>query len=198
MGSVDIATAHMEYYKHVFEPSGELPDNWTNHEFEQCLLRKLDLSRATLAKSNFIGCSFEECNLTNVSLREAKLYDVNFIACTLTHVDFGHCNPFGFHTNFRDCQLDYTVFINRRLKKARFVNCSLKEAYFLKCELNGSVFDTCDLELTRFESNDLSQVDFSSSFNLKLDPDLNKVKKAKFSLYNLPGLLSKYELVIKG
>jgi uncharacterized protein YjbI with pentapeptide repeats len=187
----------MEYYDQVFSSSTELPANWINQEFEQCSFQKLDLSQAALTKSSFINCTFDDCTLTKVILKETKLYDVSFSGCKLLHVDFGQCNPFGFHVSFKDCQLDYTVFIDRKLRKAHFADCSLREAHFFKCDLVGTSFKNCNLELARFENNDLSQVDFSTSYNLKLDPEQNKIKKAKFSLYNLPGLLEKYELVIK-
>ncbi|GAB3697960.1 pentapeptide repeat-containing protein [Spirosoma flavus] len=186
----------MEYFDQVFERPDELPDKWTNHEFEQCRFKKLDLSRTSFASSNFINCRFEDCSLVNATLKNTKLYDVTFVNCKLAHVDFGLCNAFGFHADFQTCQLDYTVFLNRKLKKAQFIDCSLKEAYFVKCELTGSTFANCDLELAKFEENDLTQVDFSSSYNIELDPENNKVKKARFSLNNLPGLLTKYGLVI--
>jgi len=73
----------------------------------------------------------------------------------------------------------------------------MKEAHFLKCDLTGAVFKSCNLELAKFGENTLNQVDFSTSYNLRIDPDTNKLKKARFSLYNLPGLLTKYDLIIK-
>ncbi|MFD2933254.1 pentapeptide repeat-containing protein [Spirosoma flavum] len=182
----------MEYYNQVFDQL----DKAANQEFELCTFKKLDLSRIAITDSNFINCRFEDCNLTRAELRNTKLYDVSFVNCRLAHVDFGSCNAFGFHVNFQECQLDYTVFLNRKLKKAHFTDCSLKEAHFLKCDLTGTVFDQCNLELARFEGNNLTQVDFSSSYNLEINPDDNKVKKARFSLQNLPGLLVKYDLVI--
>jgi uncharacterized protein YjbI with pentapeptide repeats len=186
----------MEFYDQVFDQITNVIDQWADQSFEQCIFRKLDLTRTEFIGTNFINCRFESCNLTSVILKNTKLYDVSFVNCQLPHVDFSVCNPFGFHVNFQECGLDYTVFLNRKLKKARFTDCSLKEAHFLKCELTGTVFKQCNLELARFEDNDLTGADFSSSYNLELDPDLNKLKKARFSLHNLPGLLAKYNLVI--
>ena len=186
----------MDYYNQVFDQPDSLPDQWINQAFEQCVFRKLDVARMIFAGASFVNCRFEDCILTRVDLKNTKLYDVNFLTCQLAHVDFGLCNAFGFHVNFQTCQLDYTVFLNRKLKKANFTDCSIKEAHFLNCDLSGSVFKGCNLELTRFEANNLTQVDFSSSYNVVLDPDDNKVKKARFSIHELPGLLTKYDLVI--
>ncbi|WP_020600827.1 pentapeptide repeat-containing protein [Spirosoma panaciterrae] len=186
----------MEYYDQIFEPLTSDIAKWAGQEFEQCTFRKLDLTQAVLNSASFVDCRFEACNLTRAQLKNTKLYDVRFTNCQLTHIDFGQCNPFGFHVDFQTCQLDYTVFLNRKLKKASFIDCSIREAFFLNCELVGTLFTNCNLELTKFEGNDLSQVDFSSSYNLIISPEDNKLKKARFSLHNLPGLLTKYDLVI--
>lgn len=186
----------MEQYDQVFDQLNQFVGPWTNQAFEQCVFRNLDLSRIAFTGSSFVNCQFEDCNLGRTEPKDTKLYDVHFLRCTLNHVDFGLCNPFGFHVDFEHCQLDYTVFLNRKLKKARFVDCSMKEAHFLKCDLTGSLFKQCNLELARFDDNNLTQADFSSSYNVEIDPEANKLKKARFSLHNLPGLLTKYDLVI--
>ena len=186
----------MDYFDQVFDPSAEPFITWTDQTFEQCTFKKLDLAGTLFTNANFINCRFEGCDLTKVQVKNTKLYDVSFVHSKLSYVDFGSCNAFSFHVDFQSCQLDNTVFLNRKLKKAQFIDCSLKEAHFLRCDLTGTQFKECNLELARFEDNTLTQVDFSSSYNLELDPDINRIKKAKFSLHNLPGLLTKYDLVI--
>lgn len=186
----------MDYYDQVFDQLNVV-DRWIGQTFEQCQFKKLDLYRVALTDASFINCRFEDCNLTRAELKNTKLYDVHFLRSKLAHVDFGGCNAFGFHVGFRECLLDYAIFLNRKLKKAQFTECSMKEVHFVKCELAGTVFDQCNLELARFEANDLTQVDFASPYNLQLNPEDNKMKKARLSLHNLPGLLTKYDLVIK-
>ncbi len=186
----------MEFYNQTFDHTTELLDEWSGHEFEKCTFRKLDLSGTSFAKSNFINCQFEECNLSKVNVGYTKFDEVAFVKCRLAHVGFGHCNAFGFSVSFQASNLDFTVFLNRNLKKTRFDTCSMKEAHFLKCDMTGAVFIECDLELAKFGENNLSQADFTSSYNLRLNPEDNKLKKAKFSLSHLPGLLSKYDLII--
>lgn len=187
----------MEFHKQTFDQTTEPPDEWSLHEFEKCTFRKIDLSGASFVKSNFINCHFDECNLSKVNVGFTKFDEVAFVKCRLAHVDFGHCNAFGFSVSFQACNLDFTVFLNRNLKKIRFDTCSMKEAHFLRCDMTGAVFVECDLELAKFGENNLSQADFTSSYNIRLNPDDNKLKKAKFSLRHLPGLLSKYDLDIR-
>ncbi|GAB3314021.1 pentapeptide repeat-containing protein [Larkinella ripae] len=186
----------MDYYNQLFDASETPLNAWVGHTFEQCTFRKLSLPEAVFSGANLINCRFENCDLTRIELKNTQLQDVLFVHCKLAYVDFGPCNAFSFHADFQKCQLDHAVFLNRKLKKAQFIDCSLKETHFLKCDLPGAKFKECNLELARFEDNNLVQADFSTSYNLELNPDTNKIKKAKFSLHNLPGLLTKHDLVI--
>ena len=112
-------------------------------------------------------------------LAGTKLTDVHFLKCNLVNVDFEHCNPFGFFISFQECQLDQAYFFGRNLKKTHFLDCSLKEARFIDCDLTGAVFKHTNLELAVFINNTLNQADFSTAYNITLDPEQNKLKKAK-------------------
>ena len=186
----------MEFYDQLFDQRSEHPAHWVQHDFEQCLFQNLNLSAVTFAKSNFVNCRFENCNLMRDTLPNTKLDDIIFVNCHLIHVDFGLCNPFGLRMNFEQCRLDYAVFLDKKLKKMQFIECSMKEVHFLECDLTNALFDSCDLELTKFTGNNLTSADFSSSYNLRIDPDDNVIRKSRFSRHNLPGLLTKYDIKI--
>jgi len=53
--------------------------------------------------------------------------------------------------------------------------------------LAGSIFDNSVLEKT----------DFTTASNYSIDPEINRIKKAKFSLPAVVGLLNKYDIVIE-
>ncbi|GAB2543841.1 pentapeptide repeat-containing protein [Spirosoma aerophilum] len=186
----------MDFCDQLFDQTTGVVDQWTRHTFEQCTFKNLDLSKVVFTNTNFINCRFDQCNLSMAVTEGTRFDDVVFVDCKLNSVNFGHCSGFGFHVDFQTCQLDYASFFNRNLKKTRFVDCSLLEARFLNCDLSGALFRNCNLELTVFATNVLTQTDFSSSYNLSLDPDGNKLKKTKFSLHSLPGLLTKYDIVV--
>jgi len=65
-----------------------------------------------------------------------------------------------------------------------------------ECDLASAVFDHCDLAGATFENTILEKADLRTSFNYSIDPERNRVKKAKFSLQGLPGLLNKYDIEI--
>ena len=67
---------------------------------------------------------------------------------------------------------------------------------FTETDLTDAVFDECDLSKAIFENTILEKVDLSTSINFNIDPERNRLKKAKFSAENIVGLLEKYDLVI--
>jgi uncharacterized protein YjbI with pentapeptide repeats len=56
------------------------------------------------------------------------------------------------------------------------------------------IFENCDLAGAIFENTILERADFRTARNFSLDPEINQIKKAKFSLADLPGLLLKYDI----
>jgi uncharacterized protein YjbI with pentapeptide repeats len=67
----------------------------------------------------------------------------------------------------------------------------------MKSDLTEALFDNCNLRLTVFSETIANKADFSTSYNYTIDPEKNKIKKAKFSLDGLVGLLAKYDIVVK-
>ena len=77
--------------------------------------------------------------------------------------------------------------INYQIKMPLTNNVNLTNATFNNCDLIGSIFKTTILEKT----------DFRTSFNYSIDPEINRIKKAKFSLQGVIGLLGKYQIEIE-
>ena len=73
----------------------------------------------------------------------------------------------------------------------------MKEADFTETDLTGSVLDNCDLAKAVFDRTILTGADLRTSYNYSIDPDNNKIKKARFSVYGVSGLLGKYDIVIE-
>ena len=71
-------------------------------------------------------------------------------------------------------------------------NCDFTEADIMK-----STFDNSDLQETVFFKTNLREVNFLTAFNYGIDPENNQLKKAKFSIVGIPGLLNKYGIDIQ-
>jgi uncharacterized protein YjbI with pentapeptide repeats len=68
---------------------------------------------------------------------------------------------------------------------------------FSYADLSASNFDFCDLQGAIFDSTNLDRSDFRTAYNFTIDPENNRVKKARFSLNSVIGLLDKYDLIIE-
>jgi uncharacterized protein YjbI with pentapeptide repeats len=99
--------------------------------------------------------------------------------------------------NFDQCVLDFSSFYKLKLKSTYFNHCSLKEAELSECDLTDSSFHLADLTDAVFYQTNLTGADFRGAINVVLDPEENKLQKAKFNRDNVFGLLSKYGLKIE-
>ena len=111
-------------------------------------------------------------------------------------VDFTRCNKFLFSFSFNKCYLDYSTFLGTKLKKTTFIGCSLKEVDFSEADLTSAIFDNSDLSAARFSNTNLEKADFRTAINFGIDPAVNRMKKTKFLVSNLTGLLQNYDLDI--
>jgi uncharacterized protein YjbI with pentapeptide repeats len=139
---------------------------------------------------------FINCNFSNLKWNGVGLKDVQFINCKLVGVDFSVCNDFLFTVSFKECQLDFATFFQKKLKKTKFEDCILKETDFAEVDLTETIFKNCTLEGAVFEKTNLFKADFRTSTNYTIDPEKNIMKKAKFAYPGVLGLLNKYDILI--
>jgi uncharacterized protein YjbI with pentapeptide repeats len=165
-------------------------------DYEICTFRRCDFSNADLSYMNFFECEFIDCNLSLVKLIQTTLREVRFNSCKLMGLHFEDCNNLMITLDCKDCILTLSSFYKIKLKKTRFINSKITEVDFTETDLSNSVFENCDLRLTTFQSTNLEGVDFRTSFNYSIDPEINRIKKAKFSLPAIIGLLNKYDIEI--
>ncbi len=112
-------------------------------------------------------------------------------------LQFNDCNPFGFSISISNCNLSHASFLKTKIKNTLFKNTQLHETDFTETDLTGSIFDNCDFSGATFENTNLEKADLRTSANYSIDPEINKIKKAKFALPAVLGLLSKYNIVIE-
>jgi uncharacterized protein YjbI with pentapeptide repeats len=132
-----------------------------------------------------------------VKVSHAGMRNVTFLNCKVVGVDFSKCLPFLFAVSFEKCRLDYSSFIKTKLKKTKFKECTIREADFTEADLTGASFDDCDLSNAVFSRTNLSQADFRTSRNYTINLEINTVRKTKFSLSGISGLLSQYDIVVE-
>ncbi len=166
-------------------------------EYDNCTFTGCLFNDANLTGIIFTQCRFDGCNLSNATTKGAAFKEVVFTGCKMLGLNFSVCDPFLMAMGFSECQLNLASFYRLKLKGTRFINCSLREADFTEADFTSAGFDGCDLANALFDNTILEKADFRSATNYSIDPESNRIKKAKFSLQGLPGLLNKYDIGIE-
>ncbi|WP_259071064.1 pentapeptide repeat-containing protein [Mucilaginibacter sp. X4EP1] len=169
-----------------------------DNTYENCSFINSDLSYADLSSITFVNCSFQGCNLILIRLSDTGLQDIHFKDCKLSGADFSKSRDFLFEVKFDGCILDNAIFYKKKNKGIRFTDCSMLETDFTESDLTDAVFVNCNLNSAFFSRTILKNADLRTSYNYTIDPDINMLKKARFSVHGLPGLLAKYDIRIEG
>jgi len=164
--------------------------------YENCRFVNCNFYNSDFLNVTFRECTFDSCDFSLASLKNTALNDIHFVGCKLVGVQFEECNPFLFLVNFENCVLKLAVFYKIKLKKTRFKNCNLQETDFTEADMTEAVLDNCDLQRAIFQRTNLEKADLRTSFLYCIDPEINKIKKARFSRMGIAGLLDKYGIVI--
>lgn len=166
-------------------------------EYESCVFSGCQFSNVNLSEIVFADCSFEGCDFSLANINGTAFRTVQFKNCKLMGLRFDECNTFGLTLTFENSLLNLSSFFKLSLRKTRFRSCQLKEVDFTQSNLGGAVFEGCDLLGAVFDQTNLEQTDFRSAIHYSIDPNHNKLAKAKFSLPGVLGLLDRFPIVIE-
>ncbi len=166
-------------------------------EHESCIFSQCNFVGANLSNIKFSECEFVGCNMSNVIVTNTALRDVAFHDCKLLWVGFGNCDSFLFVVSFENCMLNLSSFHRMKMRKTQWKKCSLHEVSFIETDLSESVFDECDFSQALFQNTILEKADFRTSYHYIINPEINKIKKAKFAQSGIAGLLQSYDITIE-
>ncbi len=165
-------------------------------EYDNCKFVNCNLSNTILSNIAFTECEFHGCNLGMAKLAKTSFRDVKFIHCKLLGLHFQDCDSFLISFYFEHSQLNLASFYKLNLKKIHFNNCILHEVDFTETDISSGKFESCDFAKAIFDNTNLEKADFRSSLNYSIDPSKNKIKKARFALPGVVGLLDHYDIEI--
>lgn len=165
---------------------------YENCSFLNCLFINADLSSIT-----FIDCLFDKCDLSMANIKSTAFRDVRFANSKMVGLNFEECNSFLISFSFEECFLHLGSFYKLKLKETSFKNCNLQEVDFTESNLSGAIFDNCDLSRAIFGKTNLEKADFRTSYNYSIDPEMNRINKAKFSRMGVLGLLDRYNIDVE-
>jgi uncharacterized protein YjbI with pentapeptide repeats len=165
-------------------------------EYELCSFINCDFSNTDLSSMVFVSCEFVACNLSLVPINDTSFREVNFKDCKMLGLRFDTCHTFGLAMNFINCNLNHSSFYKIKLKKSTLKDCQLQETDFTECDLTASKIENCNFLNASFDRTILEKADLRTSYNYLINPEQNHIKRAKFSLSGVSGLLVKYDIEI--
>lgn len=189
----------MEYFTdREFQHGDLISGKLIRGTYDHCVFREIDVSESYIDGITFMDCTFEGCNLSNTKIGGSQFSDTRFEDCKLLGLRIENLGLLSTNLIFSNCQMDFISFSQLNLKGVQFQYCSLKEADFTEADLQSAEFKNCDLFKAQFYRTNLQGADFSSAIRIQLDPEENSIRKARFALEALPGLLVKYGINIEG
>lgn len=166
-------------------------------EYDGCRFVHCNLAKADLSDMKFMDCVFTDCDLSLAELKNTTIIDARFEGCKMLGLRFDMCNEFALSFSFDGCTLDHATFFQAKIRNTHFKDCRMIECDFTAADLTAAVFDNCDLAGAKFDNTIVEKADFRTAYNYSINPDVNRIKKARFSLPGISGLLAKYDIVIE-
>ncbi len=166
-------------------------------EYDNCIFKGCNFSGSDISGIVFTECEFIDCNFSMTKAKDTAFKEAEFNSCKMTGFNFSALHPFLLAMNFTGCLLNLSSFHQVKLKNARFINCHLQEADLTEADFTGASFAGCNFKHTVFENTILEKADFRTALHYSIDPENNRIKKAKFSLPEVRGLLDRYGITIE-
>ncbi len=183
-------------YNQIFNAEAIIVKGFAKGEYENCVFNNCHFENHTFSNSQFIDCQFNDCNLSMVPLQQTVFRGVQFNHCKMLAMRFDTCQKNGLSVAFNSCMLQQSSFYQAQLPKTRFHQSTLQGVDFTEANLAGAIFSDCNLLQAIFYQTHLEKADFTTAVDYSINPESNRIAKAKFAATGLAGLLHKYSIVI--
>jgi uncharacterized protein YjbI with pentapeptide repeats len=167
-------------------------------DFEQVNFTNCDLQNADFSGFSFEDCTFENCNLSLIQLKNSRVRDNQFKSCKMIGINWTNIDEsLNFGNVFTDSVLDMNNFTGLNISHFEAYKCTFKETWFNQSNLTEAILKECDLSGAFFNATNLSKADLRGSFGYMVDPQYNKITKAKFSLPEAVSLLNGFDISLE-
>lgn len=145
------------------------------HEFDNCLLTKMEIDHLHLdgcifknvifeeccyENMDFLDCIFDGCDLSNIQMVNGCIHRCEFINCRMVGSDLSNSvihNTLFSHNNARYINMSFTKF-----KLDHFENNDMMSSSFNECIFKMATFHENRLVTSEFINSDLSTLDLST------------------------------------
>ena len=173
-----------------FEASEFVDSTFTACSFVETIFKKCRFVNCVFKRCDFSLSRIPGCSFINSSFGETKLIGVNWAQADWSTMDLG--KP----VQFTKCALNHSTFIGLDLEGLQVLDCNAVNVDFREADLSHADFSGSDLSESLFIHTNLSETDFSQALNYAIDPGLNNIKKAKFSLPEAMSLLYNMDIIL--
>lgn len=173
--------------------------------FHDCTFVNCNFSGSAFDSCAFINCTFTECNISLIKIPRTEIENCMFTRCKMLGIDwtvarwksFNPKKKVKFKIGFKQCYLNYNIFIGLHMIGVVFNECCLKDAYFETGDLEKANFTVSDLEGAVFSDTNLKEANFADAKNYNIDATKNIITKAKFSFPEAMSLVYALDIVIE-
>jgi uncharacterized protein YjbI with pentapeptide repeats len=134
--------------------------------------------------------------MSMLQVTDSRFIDARFERSKMLGIDWTRAaRPHGIA--FQSCNISHSVFVELGLKGLELVESVAREVDFSGTNLTKAQLSQTDFLGSRFVHTDLSGADLSRAVNYSIDPTVNRIKKAVFSLPEAMSLLSAFDIVLR-
>jgi fluoroquinolone resistance protein len=196
--------------------------NTPQSEYSSQEFKKLILKSTRILQKDFVSCTFIKCNFTETIFQECRFHECKFKECDLSLASLKECafNSTRFENSqvigvdwtqtawaknkfivfkpvdFIDCVLNHSTFSGLKMKQIQIVRCIAHDVSFEEADLTQADCTFTDFNSSRFMHTNLTEANFTSATNYSIAPQLNVLKKTKFSLPEAMALLYGLDIIL--
>lgn len=188
------------YTDQVFEEVRLEQAELVSSEFYDCTFIHCSFVESVFRDCRFVNCVFQKCDLSlaqvpNSVFSVTRFEDSKVLGVNWTQADWSATwlrDPIGFFK----CAISHSTFIGLSLREIRIRDCVAVDVDFRESDLSQADFAGTDLSESLFSNTDLTEADLSRARNYHIDPGLNVLKQARFSLPEAMSLLYSLDIVL--
>ena len=184
------------YYRETFTGLSLENETVKGVFFEECVFENCSFVTCTFERCRFLTCKLTGCILSAIMPTNTRFEDVSFVSCKAIGVNWSRAMETR-KLRFRDSQVNYSNFRFAKLPDLMMVNCEARDSDFIEADLKGAVMKKTDFQNTYFSKTNLTNADFREAVNYSIDPATNILKKTKFSMPEVMGLLDSFDIIIE-
>ncbi|HUV26684.1 MAG TPA: pentapeptide repeat-containing protein [Anaerolineales bacterium] len=162
-------------------------------DFVDCTFSDCSFVESGFKKCRFVNCDFKRCDLSLTRVPESIFNSTSFEDSKIIGVNWAQADwsisELGKPISFLKSAISHCTFIGLSLKGIQVVDCAAVDVDYREADLSRADFSGSDLSASLFMHTNLSEANLSRARNYAIDPGLNELKEAKFSLPEAMSLL---------